>query len=43
MNTDLLKRLEKAADDFADKHGFRVPYDGSNDFYDKTEKFETYE
>jgi hypothetical protein len=26
--------LEKAADDYADKHGFRVPYDGSNNFYD---------
>lgn len=37
MNTDLLKRLEKAADDFAEKHGFRVPYNGSNDFYDKTD------
>ena len=26
--------LEKAAEDYADKHGFRVPYDGSNNFYD---------
>ena len=26
--------LEKAAEKYADKHGFRVPYDGSNNFYD---------
>lgn len=26
--------LEKAAEEYADKHGFRVPYDGSNNFYD---------
>lgn len=26
--------LEKEAEDYADKHGFRVPYDGSNKFYD---------
>ena len=26
--------LEKAANDYADNHGFRVPYDGSNNFYD---------
>ena len=28
------KDLEEAADDYADKHGFRVPYDGSNNYYD---------
>lgn len=26
--------LEKEAEEYADKHGFRVPYDGSNNFYD---------
>lgn len=26
--------LESAANDYADKHGFRVPYDGTNKFYD---------
>lgn len=26
--------LEQAAAEYADKHGFRVPYDGSNNFYD---------
>jgi hypothetical protein len=28
------EKLEKEADDYADKHAFRVPYDGSNKFYD---------
>lgn len=26
--------LEEAAKEYAEKHGFRVPYDGSNNFYD---------
>lgn len=26
--------LEAAAEKYADKHGFRVPYDGSNNYYD---------
>ena len=26
--------LEEAAGEYADKHGFRVPYDGSDKFYD---------
>lgn len=26
--------LEVAAEEYADKHGFRVPYDGSNNYYD---------
>ena len=26
--------LEEAAMEYAEKHGFRVPYDGSNNFYD---------
>jgi hypothetical protein len=26
--------LEKEAGDYADNHAFRVPYDGSNRFYD---------
>lgn len=26
--------LEEAAGKYADKHGFRVPYDGSNNYYD---------
>lgn len=28
------EELEKAAQEYADKHGFRVPYDGSNNYYD---------
>jgi len=28
------EELEKEAGDYADKHAFRVPYDGSNRFYD---------
>lgn len=28
------KDLEEAAEKYADKHGFRVPYDGSNNYYD---------
>lgn len=26
--------LVEAAEEYADKHGFRVPYDGSNNYYD---------
>lgn len=29
------KELEKAAEEYAEKHGFRVPYDGTNSFYDE--------
>lgn len=29
--------IKKQAEDYADKHGFRVPYDGSNNFYDETD------
>lgn len=28
------KSLEEAAEEYAEKHGFRVPYDGSENFYD---------
>ena len=28
------KELEKEADNYAEQHAFRVPYDGSNKFYD---------
>ena len=28
------EELEKEAEEYADKHAFRVPYDGSNNFYD---------
>ena len=28
------EELEKEAEEYADKHAFRVPYDGSNKFYD---------
>ncbi len=28
------EELEKEAYDYAEKHAFRVPYDGSNKFYD---------
>lgn len=31
------KLINEAAGDFADKHGFRTPYDGSNKFYDKVD------
>ena len=34
---ELRKRLEEAAEKYADEHGFRVPYDGSNNFYDQTD------
>ena len=37
MNKVIEKEIEKSADEYAEKHGFRVPYDGSNDFYDKTD------
>lgn len=37
MNEELRKRMEEAADNYAEKHGFRVPYDGSNNFYDETD------
>jgi hypothetical protein len=30
----LKEEIEKAAGEYADKHSFRVPYDGSNNFYD---------
>lgn len=33
----LTEEIEKAANEFAEKHGFRVPYDGSNEFYDKVD------
>ena len=29
--------LEEAADKYAEKHGFRVPYDGSDNFYDNVD------
>lgn len=29
-----MEDLKKAAEEYADKHGFRVPYDGSNKYYD---------
>lgn len=31
------EEIKDEADIYAEKHGFRVPYDGSNDFYDKTD------
>ena len=31
------EEIEKVANEFAEKHGFRVPYDGSNEFYDKVD------
>ena len=31
------KDLEEAADEYSEKHGFRVPYDGSNNFYDEVD------
>lgn len=31
------EEIKNEADVYAEKHGFRVPYDGSNNFYDKTD------
>lgn len=31
------EQIKEQADIFAEKHAFRVPYDGSNDFYDKVD------
>lgn len=33
----MTEKLERKAEQFADKHAFRVPYDGSNKFYDDTD------
>ena len=32
-----MDKLEKAAFIYSDDHGFRVPYDGTNEFYDLTD------
>ena len=34
LKEKLPEGLEEAAMEYAEKHGFRVPYDGSNNFYD---------
>lgn len=34
---DRIEQIKEQADIFAEKHAFRVPYDGSNDFYDKVD------
>lgn len=34
---DIVAQTRDAADEYADRHGFRVPYDGSNNFYDETD------
>jgi hypothetical protein len=31
------KEILAEADKFADEHGFRVPYDGTNNFYDEVD------
>lgn len=31
---EVTEDLEKAADEYAEKHGFRIPYNGSNNYYD---------
>ena len=33
-SSEISKDLEKASDEYAEKHGFRIPYDGSDNFYD---------
>ena len=33
----MTEELEREAEQFAEKHAFRVPYDGSNKFYDDTD------
>ena len=33
-SSEIQNDLEEAAGEYADKHGFRVPYDGSDKFYD---------
>ena len=35
--------FEKEAEEYAEKHAFRVPYDGSNKFYDDKDNEEYYE
>ena len=32
-----MKTIEEAKGEYADKHAFRVPYNGSNEFYDKVD------
>jgi hypothetical protein len=29
--------ITKAAEEYAEKHAFRVPYDGSNNYYDEVD------
>lgn len=36
-HSDSFTSLEEAAENYAEKHGFRVPYDGSEKFYDETD------
>lgn len=33
-SSEIPNDLEEASDEYAEKHGFRVPYDGSDNFYD---------
>ena len=32
-----MSKIEEMAKEYADKHGFRVPYDGSDNFYDEVD------
>ena len=32
-----MKSIKEKANEYTDEHGFRVPYDGSNNFYDETD------
>lgn len=34
INETIMIDLNKEAEEYAEKHGFRIPYDGSNKFYD---------
>ena len=36
-SSEVPKELKEASDAYAELHGFRVPYDGSNNFYDEVD------
>lgn len=31
------EQIKQEAEEYAEKHGFRIPYDRSNEYYDKTD------
>lgn len=32
-----MKSIKEKAEEYSEEHGFRVPYDGSNNFYDEVD------